>query len=57
MFSMPGESDLVESFMFGHVYLILGAFLWEDPDSILQEARSCEDEVCLRTKEWGRPTI
>ena len=32
MFSMPGESDLVESFMFGHVYLILGAFLWEDPD-------------------------
>ena len=20
MFSMPGESDLVESFMFGHVY-------------------------------------
>ena len=22
MFSMPGESDLVESFMFDHVYLI-----------------------------------
>ena len=46
--------------MFGHVYLILGAFLWEDPDqavvslmeelsddSILQEARSCEDEEFL----------
>ena len=24
-FSMPGESDLVESFMFGHVYLILSS--------------------------------
>ena len=23
MFSIPGESDLVESFMFDHVYLIL----------------------------------